>query len=78
MVSTAVGGIPGVIDDGRTGLLVPAGDEPALAAALAALANDRARTQAMGLAARTDALARYSAERMLEDYMRLYEEARAG
>lgn len=51
-VATAVGGIPEVIDDGRTGFLVPPGDANALAQRiLAMLDNDRQRA-AMGQAAR--------------------------
>jgi glycosyltransferase involved in cell wall biosynthesis len=51
-VGSRVGGIPEVITDGRTGLLVPAGDAPALADALVAILSDPARAAAMGTAAR--------------------------
>ena len=71
IVSTAVGGIPDVVQDGLTGLLVPV-DERALGDALASLARDRARGQRMGAAARELALARYSADRMVEAYLALY------
>jgi glycosyltransferase involved in cell wall biosynthesis len=46
-----------VLDDGRTALLVPAGDPDALAAALARLAGDRGLREAMGRAAREAYLA---------------------
>jgi glycosyltransferase involved in cell wall biosynthesis len=42
-VSTALPGIAELIDDGRSGVLVPPGDPPALAAALAALIRNPAR-----------------------------------
>jgi glycosyltransferase involved in cell wall biosynthesis len=71
IVSTAVGGIPSVVEHGTTGLLVPV-DEAALAGALAQLANDHPRARAMGAAAREVALARYSADRMVEAYLALY------
>ena len=71
IVSTAVGGIPSVVDDGVTGLLVPV-DEARFAVALAALANDRSRARVMGTAAREVALARYGADRMVEAYLALY------
>jgi glycosyltransferase involved in cell wall biosynthesis len=71
IVSTAVGGIPSVVDEGVTGMLVPV-DENRLAVALAALAGDRVRARAMGKAAREVALARYSADRMVEAYLALY------
>jgi colanic acid/amylovoran biosynthesis glycosyltransferase len=51
-VATAVGGVPELVDDEITGLLVPAGDAPALAAALERLLRDA------GLAARLGASAR--------------------
>ena len=76
VVATAVGGLPGVVDDGYTGLLCPV-DEDALRHRLANLAGDRDRARAMGARAREVALARYSAERMLDDYLALYERALA-
>ncbi len=51
-VATAVGGIPEVIDDEQSGLLVPSGDVPALARSIAALLQDDARRRTMGAAAR--------------------------
>lgn len=76
VVSTAVGGIPGVIEDGVTGLLTPV-DEDTMRQRLAALAGDRDRARAMGMRARELALTRYSADRMLDDYLALYEKALA-
>jgi glycosyltransferase involved in cell wall biosynthesis len=71
VVATAVGGLPDVVDDGATGLLVAVEEAP-FAAALGALAADRGRARAMGARAREVALARYSADRMLDDYLALY------
>ncbi|MEO8704237.1 MAG: glycosyltransferase [Kofleriaceae bacterium] len=76
VVSTAVGGIPSVVDEGVTGLLVPV-DEAALSAALASLERDRPRARAMGVRAREVALARYSHDRMVDAYLELYRQARA-
>ncbi len=52
VVATAVGGVPELVDDGVTGLLVPAGDSRALAAALASLVTDAGRRREFGRAAR--------------------------
>ena len=65
VVASAVGGIPEVVDDGRTGLLVPydAEDPAAFAAGLAArigeLLADPARAAAMGTAGRERVLAEF-------------------
>jgi len=75
IVATAVGGLPSVVDDGKTGLLIPV-DEAALRAAIERLAADPVATRAMGLRARTVALARYSHDRMVDAYLDLYGEAR--
>jgi glycosyltransferase involved in cell wall biosynthesis len=51
-VATAVGGVPDLIEPGREGLLVPAGDPSALAVAIAELLRDPQRRRAMGARAR--------------------------
>ncbi len=74
VVATAVGGIPQAVTDGVEGLLVPSGDEEALAAALLGLAADADQRQAMGRAAaeRAPAFAATRATRELESrYERL-------
>jgi glycosyltransferase involved in cell wall biosynthesis len=76
IVTTSVGGLPSVIDEGKTGMLVPV-EEAALRNALAALVDDRPLARTMGERARETALDRYSADRMVEAYLDLYREARA-
>jgi sugar transferase (PEP-CTERM/EpsH1 system associated) len=75
VVSTAVGGIPTVVEEGVTGFLAPAGDAAALAGAFERLASDRALAENCGRVGRTLALERYSAERMVRDYLDVYEQA---
>jgi glycosyltransferase involved in cell wall biosynthesis len=50
VVSTTVGGIPEMVEDGHSGLLVPPGDAPALARALITVLQDPARGRRMGAA----------------------------
>jgi glycosyltransferase involved in cell wall biosynthesis len=50
VVATTVGGFPGMVDDGETGLLVPPNDAAALAGALTELLANPERTRAMGQA----------------------------
>ena len=52
VVATRVAGIPEVVEDGRTGLLVPPADAAALGAALARLCRDRRCGGGSGAAAR--------------------------
>lgn len=52
VVASRVAGIPEVVDDGTTGLLVPPGDAPALAAALERLAADPALRARLGASGR--------------------------
>jgi glycosyltransferase involved in cell wall biosynthesis len=75
LVATAVGAVPTVIQDGRTGLLVPAENPEPLAAAIIELLRDPARRQQLGFAARQLVEDEYSAERMTADYLRVYEDA---
>jgi glycosyltransferase involved in cell wall biosynthesis len=60
VVATRVAPITGVVDDGRTGLLVTPGDPDSLAEALRSLLDDPARTEMMGKEARKEVVARYS------------------
>ncbi len=52
VVGTRVGGIPDLVVEGQTGLLVPPEDAPALAAALVRVLSDRALAERLGAAAR--------------------------
>ncbi|UKA53972.1 glycosyltransferase family 4 protein [Arthrobacter sp. FW305-BF8] len=60
VVATAVGQIPSIVEDGRTGLLVPPGDASAFAAALRRLAADAALRERLGTQARAAAVGLYS------------------
>jgi N-acetyl-alpha-D-glucosaminyl L-malate synthase BshA len=71
VVASAVGGLPDVVHHGETGLLVPAADPAALAAAVLCLLENEPRRQAMGRAARADAVARFAPEPAVERYERL-------
>jgi glycosyltransferase involved in cell wall biosynthesis len=77
VVATAVGGVPDVVDDGRTGVLVESGDAHAFAAALGRLAGNRVERLALGAAARREVASRFSSERLVEDIDRLYRTALA-
>jgi starch synthase len=59
VVGSRTGGIPEVVADGETGLLVPAGEPEPLAAALNTLLCDPARAAAMGQAGRKRAVAEF-------------------
>lgn len=60
VVSTRVGGIPEIVDDGRTGILGPPGDATALANAISDLLDSRERREALGRAARAESERRFS------------------
>jgi glycosyltransferase involved in cell wall biosynthesis len=62
-VSTAISGVPELIEDGRTGILVPPGDPPRLAAAIEALLRDPLRRAALGAAGEARVRRVFDAER---------------
>lgn len=72
VVATPVGGIPEVIRDGHTGLLVPVNEPPALAQAIDRLCRDPAWRRTLGEAAYRDAVEHYSFGTMTERYEELY------
>ena len=52
VVATRVGGIPDIVEDGTTGLLVPPEDPRSLADALVRVLSDRALAERLGVAGR--------------------------
>jgi glycosyltransferase involved in cell wall biosynthesis len=72
VVAYASGGTTDTVRDGETGVLVPAGDVPALATALDALLADPARQVALGQGGRMNALAMFAPESAARRYAALY------
>ena len=72
VVATSVGGVPEVVDAGRTGLLAPPDDQKGYAEALRTLLVDRALAERMGRAARQTVLERYTREHVVTHYEDLY------
>ena len=65
VVATRVGGIPELVDDGQTGLLVESGDPDRLASALKTLIVDKQKRRTMGIKAREKVLASYTLDKMV-------------
>ncbi|MBN2307618.1 MAG: glycosyltransferase [Candidatus Hydrogenedentes bacterium] len=74
VAATAGGGIPEMVADGQTGLLVPVQDPPALAAAIVRLFRDRALARRLGDNAKAMVVDRFTVDRMVEGNLRVYEE----
>ncbi|MFE1250996.1 glycogen synthase [Streptomyces sp. NPDC058735] len=76
VVASAVGGIPEVVDDGGTGLLVPAGDgfEAGLARAMDTVLGDPGAARRMGEAGRQRAVGEFGWDAVARRTVRLYEE----
>jgi starch synthase len=74
VVASRVGGIPEVVEEGVTGLLVPPDDPAALADALNALLRDAARAAAMGRAGRRRAVDEFSWDAVAVQTAALYAE----
>ena len=73
IVATTAGGIPEVVRDGETGILVPPRDHDAMAEAIVRLLKDETLRRRMGDAGLSLAHARFSAERMVQETLRVYE-----
>ncbi|MEU0174997.1 glycogen synthase [Streptomyces massasporeus] len=76
VVASAVGGIPEVVDDGTTGLLVPPGDdfEAGLARAMDTVLGDPEAAGRMGEAGRERAVGDFGWDAVARRTVRLYEE----
>jgi glycosyltransferase involved in cell wall biosynthesis len=73
VVATLTGGLPEIVNNGETGLLVPSGDAPALAEAVIALLRDPARAGAMGKAGRARVGSLFSHSSMIQQLKAAYD-----
>jgi glycosyltransferase involved in cell wall biosynthesis len=74
IVATSVGGVPELIQDGRTGWLVPPRDVESLASKLRLLLNDQKLRLSMGAAGFDRVRDRFSNEQMVASFAQLYDE----
>jgi glycosyltransferase involved in cell wall biosynthesis len=72
IIASRVGGIPSVLENGKTGILVEPGNPNALADAINQVLSDPQGSIQMGKRARDAALTKYSSRRMAEEYQRVY------
>jgi glycosyltransferase involved in cell wall biosynthesis len=71
-ITTDVGGMAEILRECGSGLLVPVGDSAAMADAMVRLANDPALCAQLGARAMTAYQARFTLDRMVEGYTKLY------
>ena len=74
VIATAVGGLPEVVEDGATGLLIPPRDAAALARALTRLLADPAWAKTLGDQARLHVREHFSLERLGLEINEIYAE----
>jgi glycosyltransferase involved in cell wall biosynthesis len=77
VVATTTGGLPEVVAQGETGLLVPPGDIEALAATVVALLEDPVRREEMGRSGSARAHERFSLDASVVHMEQLYSEVLA-
>jgi len=77
VIASRVGGLPDLVSDGVTGLLVPPGDSAALAEALASLLADPRKAEALGRAGRERWEREFSLDVFYEATQQVYDEASA-
>jgi glycosyltransferase involved in cell wall biosynthesis len=78
VAATAVGGVPELVADGATGLLVPPNDAGALTAALERLLGEPGLRTRLGTAARQRAEKKFSVRRQVDQLLALWSEILAG
>lgn len=75
VIATRVGGIPDLVEDGATGLLIPPGDSEALASAVEHLLANPAAAEQMGRRARSRWADLYSLDPFYRETEKVYDEA---
>jgi glycosyltransferase involved in cell wall biosynthesis len=74
VVATNGGGVPEIVLDGQTGILVPMGDAPALAEAMCRVLADPVQAKAMGARARQRVIDHFTVEETARRVQAVYEE----
>ena len=74
IVATAVGGVPEMVENNQTALLVPASDPQALADAIARVLGDEQLAQRLAASASTLGTLRFSPERYVRSLAKIYRE----
>ncbi|HWT89344.1 MAG TPA: glycosyltransferase, partial [Candidatus Angelobacter sp.] len=72
-ISTAVGGVPSLLENGTSGILVHSGDAEGFSKAMESLLLNRNLRQSMGVAAARRARERFDVANMVRAYEELYE-----
>ncbi|MGE0642697.1 MAG: glycosyltransferase family 4 protein [Nitrospira sp.] len=75
VVATAVNGVPEIIDDGRTGLMVPPRNPQALENALRRILRNPVWASRMGTAGQQEVASRFTVTKMITDTITVFEEA---
>jgi glycosyltransferase involved in cell wall biosynthesis len=78
VVATAVGGVPEIVEDGKSALLVSAGDAPAMAAAMADLLTDKELARRLAANASALVATRYTPESYVNSLLAIYREVISG
>ena len=73
VVATKVGGVPEIVKDGETGLLVPLNDQASLTRAMEFVIGDLEEGKHMGTCGRRRVASLFSVEKMVKEYETLYE-----
>jgi glycosyltransferase involved in cell wall biosynthesis len=74
VVATNGGGVPEIVEDGRTGILVPMADIEAMASAICRILSDPASAKAMGLRARQSVADHFTIEQTARRVEAVYAE----
>jgi glycosyltransferase involved in cell wall biosynthesis len=73
VIATNGGGVPEIVVDGKTGLLIPRNDAPAMAEAICTLLADEQRAKQMGVLGRQRVVERFTIQQSVIELTKIYE-----